>query len=65
MLAPVEVAEPYPAVGKGDLIPSFVDAVLGRGAPEITEDEAFACVAVGLAIDDARALGRPVTVEYY
>lgn len=29
---PEPVTAPYPGVGKGDLIPAFVDAVLGHGA---------------------------------
>lgn len=66
---PDEPAEPidaaYPGVRKGDLIPAFVDAVLGRGEPDVDEDQAFAAVSVCLAIDRAVAEQRPVDVEYY
>jgi predicted dehydrogenase len=61
---PSEVAEPYPGVSKGALIPSFVDAVLGRGDPEVREDHAFACVGTALAIEEAVATGRPTIVKY-
>ena len=63
-LPPREIDEPYPAVGKGDLIPSFVEAVLGRGVPEVPESDVFAAIAVALAIEDALVVGRPVAVEY-
>ncbi len=63
---PVEAVDaPYPGVAKGDLIPAFVDAVLGRGEPDVTEDEVFAAVSVCLAIDRAAAEQRPVPVEYH
>ena len=55
---------PTPGVGKGDLIPAFVDAVLGRGQPDVTEDEVFAAVAVCLAIDRASVEHGAVKVNY-
>jgi predicted dehydrogenase len=61
---PQVIDEPYPAVEKGDLIPSFVEAVLGRGAPEVQEEEAFACIATCLAIDRSASERRAVRVEY-
>lgn len=61
---PTEVDAPYPAVGKGALVPAFVEAILGRGAPDVSEEEAFACVAACLAIQDSLAQGREVEVVY-
>jgi predicted dehydrogenase len=61
---PSAVNEPYPAVGKGDLIPAFVDAVCGRGSPDVPEDEVFAGLATCLAIDRAVAEGRPIRIDY-
>jgi len=58
----LEVA--YPGVGKGDLIPAFVDAVCGGGSPEIHEEEVFTTVSVCLAIDQAIRERRAVTVRY-
>jgi predicted dehydrogenase len=62
--SPEPVPAPYPGVEKGDLIPAFVDAVLGRGQPDVTEHEVFAAVAVCLAIDRASAEHRAVQVSY-
>ena len=62
--APELVHAAYPGVRKGDLIPSFVDGVLGRGDPDVTEDEAFAALSVCLAIDRAARERRPVSVDY-
>jgi hypothetical protein len=51
-------------VGKGDLVPAFIDALHGRGEPDITEREVFAAVSVCLAIDRAAAEHRVSSVEY-
>jgi predicted dehydrogenase len=61
---PIPVTAAYPGVGKGDFIPAFLDAVLGRGEPHVQEDELFAAVSVCLAIDQSVADRRPVAVEY-
>jgi predicted dehydrogenase len=62
--APEPVDRPYPGVAKGALIPAFVDAVLGRGEPVVTEDEVFDAMAVCQAIDRAACERRAVAVEY-
>jgi predicted dehydrogenase len=62
--APERVTAAYPGVAKGDLVPAFVNAVLGHGEPEVPEAEVFAAVAVCLAIDRAAETGQPVTVDY-
>lgn len=55
----------YPGVGKGDLVHSFIDAVLGQGAPVVTAAEVFATMDVCLAIEEAMrtesrvSVGRP------
>jgi predicted dehydrogenase len=61
---PSAVDAPYPAVGKGDLVPAFVEAVLGRGTPDVREEEVFNCVATCLAIERSLAQGGAVEVEY-
>lgn len=50
---PEPVVEPYPGCGKGDLIPSFVGAILDGGDPEVPERDVFDAMAVCLAIDRA------------
>ena len=61
--APEQVADGYPGMGKGDLIPSFVDAVLGRGQPIVSEKDVFSALSVCFAIDRAIASGRPEAVR--
>jgi predicted dehydrogenase len=56
--APIDA--PYPGVGKGELIPAFVDAVLGRGDLVVGPDEVFAALDVCFAIEESAASGRPV-----
>lgn len=48
---PQTLTTPYPGVDKGDLIPSFIDAILGQGVADVTEEEVLSAMAVGLAID--------------
>lgn len=61
--APEQVAGGYPGIGKGDLIPSFVDALLGRGQPIVSEKDVFSALSVCFAIDRAIASGRPEAVR--
>lgn len=61
---PQVVDAPYPGIGKGDLIPAFVDAVCGRGLPGINEEEVFAAISVCLAIDKSIQERRAVAVNY-
>ena len=54
------VDAPYPGVAKGDLIHSFVDAILGRGQPGVPEEDVFEVLATCLAIERSAREGRPV-----
>lgn len=60
---PRDVTAPHPGVSKGDLIESFLDAILGRGEPVVTADDVFAAMSVCFAIDRARQAGSVVPVE--
>jgi predicted dehydrogenase len=60
---PEQLSDGYPGMGKGDLIPSFVDAALGRGQPVVDEKDVFSALSVCFAIDRAIASGRPETVR--
>lgn len=62
---PEELATAYPAVAKGALIPSFVDAILRNGRPDVDENEVFETMAVCHAIDRSLAAGAPVRVSYF
>jgi predicted dehydrogenase len=60
---PDKIVDEYPGMGKGDLIPSFVDAVLGRGRAMVEENDIFAALAVCYAIDRSIASGQPESVR--
>ena len=60
--APERLIDAYPGAAKGDLIPSFIDAILERGAAAVTEQEVLAAMAVGLAVDRSLAEGRKVKI---
>lgn len=60
--APEAITAAYPGVDKGDLIPSFVDAVLGNGAAAVTEQDVLSAMAVGLAIDKSLSEKRMVKI---
>jgi predicted dehydrogenase len=61
-VAPQVLTAAYPGVDKGDLIPSFVDAVLGEGPAVVTQEDVLAATAVGLAIDRSLNEGRVVKI---
>jgi len=63
--APILLDEAYPGTEKSDLIPPFLDTILGRGEPEVGEGEVLDAMAVCLAIDDAARLGSVVKVPYH
>lgn len=63
-VAPEKIIAPYTGMRKGDLIPSFVDAILGRGKAQVSEDDAFATMSVCFAIEKAHTQGGCVKVEY-
>ena len=58
------IADAYPGIHKGDLIHSFAEAVLTGASPLVTEEDVFRTLSVCLAIDEARATGSAVEVEY-
>jgi predicted dehydrogenase len=59
------VAAAYPGVGKGDLIPSFIDSIVGDGPAIVSEEDVFETVAVCFAVDRALASGQPIEVELF
>lgn len=62
--APVRIETDYPGVHKGDLLVSFVNAILGRGPADVSEEDVFASLAVCCAIERSAHAGAPVRVEY-
>jgi len=61
--APERMTEPYPGTAKGDLIPSFVDAILGRGRAEVEEADVFASMDVCFAVDRSLREHAPISVS--
>jgi predicted dehydrogenase len=61
-IAPESLTSVYPGVEKGDLIPSFVDAILGKGVAAVTEQDVLSAMAVGLAVDRSLSEGRMVKI---
>jgi len=61
-VVPEQLTSAYPGVDKGDLIPSFIDAVMGRGAAAVTENDVLGAMAVGLAVDRSVVERRAVKV---
>ncbi len=61
---PLRLKTAYPGAHKGALLPSFVDAILGRGTAEVTEEDVFASLAVCFAIEKSAHSHVPVQVEY-
>jgi len=59
-----EVRTEYPGVNKGDLIRSFVDAILQGTRPVVTADDAFRALSVCFAIERAANHPGPVEVSY-
>lgn len=63
-VAPTGIDAEYPGTHKGDLIASFIDAILGRGEAEVTERDVFDSLAVCFAIEKSAHTGTPVRVDY-
>jgi predicted dehydrogenase len=56
-------ADPFPS--KGDLIPSFVDAILGKGRADVDETDVLRAMAACLAIDRSLKTGKTESVTSY
>jgi len=61
---PIALDDAYPGMKKGDLIPSFIGAILGTGKSEVPERDVFDGMVVALAIDRSIREGRPVRLFF-
>ena len=61
---PEVITAPYPGVAKCALIPGFINTILGKGKPEVSEDDIFRAMSVCFAIEKAHTQGGSVKVEY-
>lgn len=62
-MPPEKIESAYPGVDKGDLLPSFVDAILGRGLALVEEADVFAAMSACLAIERSLRTGKPEHVR--
>ncbi|THJ23525.1 MAG: Gfo/Idh/MocA family oxidoreductase [Nitrospira sp. CG24E] len=62
--APTRLETAYPGTHKGELIASFVQAILGQGKSDVVEEDVFASLSVCFAIERSVHSGSPVKVEY-
>lgn len=60
---PAQMATTYRDYQKPDLIGSFIDSILGRGEPLVSQSDVFRTMSVCFAIEQAAAQGHPVRVE--
>ncbi|WP_008313758.1 Gfo/Idh/MocA family protein [Leptolyngbya sp. PCC 6406] len=58
------VTDGYPGTAKGDMLPSFVRAVLDGTSPDVTAEEVLEAMAVALAIEASLASHQPEPVNY-
>lgn len=55
----------YPGYDKGDLIPSFIDSIAGRGPAILGAEDVFRTVAVCFAVERAAESGEPAEVASF
>jgi hypothetical protein len=59
-VAPSPVDDAYEGVGKGDMVPAFVAAILDGGEPEVCAADVLDAMSVSLAIEQAAKLENTV-----
>jgi predicted dehydrogenase len=57
------IDDAYLGPAKGDMLPSFVAAILDGGEPEVSADDVLETMAVSLAIEKAAELEQTVTIQ--
>lgn len=62
---PQSIQSAYPGTAKGDLIPGFIDAILGKGRAAVEEADVFRTMSTCLAIDKSLRTGKPEVVATY
>lgn len=62
-VAPQIVEDAYAGAAKGDMLPSFVAAILGEGEPEVSVDDVLDTMAVSLAIEKAAELEQTIAIQ--
>jgi predicted dehydrogenase len=63
-VAPKKVTEAYPGAHKGDMLKSFIDAIIKEKKPDVSVGDIFDTMAVCFAIEKSVNTGRAVRVNY-
>ncbi len=63
-VAPTRIVDAYPGVHKGDLLASFIDAILDARDAVVNTEDVFRTMSVCLAIEEAVHTGTVQPVEY-
>lgn len=61
---PEKIIDPYPAIHKGDLIPSFVNSIIQSSKADISKQEVCDVMAISLAIEESIKTGSKIVVKY-
>lgn len=62
---PQSIRSAYPGTAKSDLIPGFIDSILGKGKAVVEESDVFMTMSACLAIDRSLRTGKPEFVATY
>lgn len=62
---PQSITSAYPGTAKGDLIPGFIEAILGKGKAAVEEADVFRTMSACIAIDKSLRTGKPEVVATY
>jgi predicted dehydrogenase len=63
-VCPELIDAPYPGCVKGDMIPSFVSAILEHGIPDVNAEDIFRAMSVCFAIEQSIVNNNIQKVEY-
>jgi predicted dehydrogenase len=64
-VAPQPITTAYPGTHKGDLIDSFIDAILTGSPAQVTDSDVLRTMAVSLAIDESARRGSAVALSEF
>jgi predicted dehydrogenase len=61
---PLVIDDPYPGAAKGDMVPSFVAAILDGSEPDVSAADVLDVMSVSLAIEKSATLEKSVHVQF-
>lgn len=63
-VSPTLIDDAYPGVAKGDMLPSFVAAILGGSEPDVSAADVLDVMSISLAIEQSVKLQKTVDVRF-